>query len=76
MDDKLALYYIEKLYNTKYISFPLKEYKKKRIEIKKKKEKEKFLNIKNRLDNNSALITKYRYRLIREYNKHIQDKEN
>ena len=76
MDDNLALYYIEKLYNTKYISFPLKEYKKKRIEIKKKKEKEKFLNIKNRLDNNSALITKYRYRLIREYNKHIQDKEN
>ena len=76
MDDKLALFYIGKLFNTKYIKFPIKKYKKKRIEIKKQKENEKILKIKNRLDLNSELINKYKYNLIQEYNKQIQNQKN
>ena len=75
MDDDVALFYIGKLFDTKYIKFSLKEYKKKRIEIKKKKENDKFLEIKHRLDSNNELINKYKYKLIQDY-KQIQNKEN
>ena len=75
MDDDVALFYIGKLFDTKYIKFPLKEYKKKRIEIKKKKDNDKFLEIKHRLDSNNELINKYKYKLIQDY-KQIQNKEN
>ena len=76
MEDDVALFYIGKLFNTKYIKFPIKEYNKKRLEIKKKKENEKYLEIKNRLDSNNELINKYKFKLIQVYNKQIQNKEN
>ena len=56
---------------TKYIKFPLKEFKEKRKEIKKQKEKEKFMKIKERLNYNNMLITKYKFKLINEFNHQI-----
>ena len=71
MDNNVALFYIGQLYDTKYIKFPLKEFKEKKKEIKKQKEKEKFMKIKERLNYNNMLITKYKFKLINEFNHQI-----